>query len=55
MKLLTGASIAALCLLPMAALAQSEKVIVTATHLPMQDAGSNVSVIDASAIAARDP
>ena len=29
MKLLTGASIAALCLLPMAALAQSEKVIVT--------------------------
>ena len=55
MKLLTGASIAAICLWPMAALAQSEKVIVTATHLPMQDAGSNVSVIDASAIAARDP
>jgi len=55
MKLLTGASIAALCLWPMAALAQSENVIVTATRLPMQDAGSNVSVIDAATIAARDP
>lgn len=55
MKFLTGASIAALCLWPMTALAQSENVIVTATRLPTQDAGSNVSVIDAAAIAARDP
>lgn len=39
----------------MVALAQSENVIVTATRLPMQDAGSNVSVIDAAAIAARNP
>jgi vitamin B12 transporter len=55
MKFLTGASIAALCLWPMAALAQSEHVIVTATRLSAQDAGSNVSVIDAATIAARDP
>ena len=55
MKLLTGASIAALCLWPLAAQAQSEHVIVTATRLPMQDAGSNVSVMDAAAIRARDP
>lgn len=53
MKFLTGASIAALCLGP--ALAQSENVIVTATRLPIPDGGSNVSVIDAATIAARDP
>ena len=55
MKFLTGAGIAALCLLSDLgpALAQSENVIVTATRLPMQDASSNVSVIDATAIAAR--
>ncbi len=38
----------------MAALAQSENVIVTATRLPMQDGGSNISVIDAATIVARD-
>ncbi|MBW8707859.1 MAG: TonB-dependent receptor, partial [Alphaproteobacteria bacterium] len=38
----------------MASLAQSEKLIVTATRLPSQ-ASSNVTVIDAAAIAARDP
>jgi len=54
MKFLTGAS-AALCLLPMASLAQSEKLIVTATRLPSQGAGSNVTVLDAAAIAERDP
>ena len=32
MKLLTGASIAALCLWPISALAQPENVIVTATY-----------------------
>ncbi len=55
MKLLTGASIAALCLWPLVALAQSENVLVTATRLPARDAGSNVSVIDAATIVARDP
>jgi len=55
MKLLTGASIAALCLWPISALAQPENVIVTATRLSAQDAGSNVSVIDTATIAARDP
>jgi vitamin B12 transporter len=55
MKLLTGACIAALCLWPMAALAQSENILVTATRLSARDAGSNVSVIDAATVAARDP
>ncbi|MBA2587330.1 MAG: TonB-dependent receptor [Alphaproteobacteria bacterium] len=55
MKLLTAASIAALCLWPLSVLAQSENVIVTATRLSAQDAGSNVSVIDAATIAAHDP
>jgi vitamin B12 transporter len=45
----------ALCALPGAALAQSENVIVTATRLAGAQAGSNVSVIDAETIAARNP
>ena len=46
---------AVLCLLPGASLAQSENIIVTATHLAGEEAGSNVSVIDAETIAARNP
>src|SRR5690348_17957945 len=45
-------------LLPCAAGAQSEKaehVIVTGTRLAGQESDSNVSVIDAGTIAARDP
>jgi outer membrane cobalamin receptor len=45
----------ALCALPGAALAQSENIIVTATRLAGTEAGSNVSVIDADTIAARNP
>ena len=55
MKMLTGVSVAALCLWPMAGLAQSEHIIVTATRLAAADTSSNVSVIDAATIAARDP
>src|ERR1019366_442941 len=46
---------AVLCLLPGVSMAQSENVIVTATRLAGEDAGSNVSVIDAATIAARNP
>jgi vitamin B12 transporter len=49
----------ALCVLPGAAFAQSgnvpENVIVTATRLAGEEAGSNVSVIDAQTIQARNP
>jgi vitamin B12 transporter len=59
MKILSGgrASICAiaLCLLPGTSLAQSENVIVTATRLAGEQAGSNVSILDSETIAARDP
>jgi vitamin B12 transporter len=45
----------ALCALPGTAFAQSENIIVTATRLAGAEAGSNVSVIDADTIAARNP
>ncbi len=41
--------------IPAGVQAQSENVIVTATRLSGEEAGSNVSVIDAATIAARDP
>jgi vitamin B12 transporter len=46
---------AALLVLPGIAQAQSENIIVTATRLPDEEAGSNVSVLDAAGIAARNP
>src|SRR5476649_2818987 len=45
----------ALCVLPGAAFAQSENIIVTATRLAGEEAGSNVSIIDAQTIQARNP
>src|SRR5476649_1765386 len=45
----------ALCVLPGPAFAQSENIIVTATRLAGEEAGSNVSIIDAQTIQARNP
>src|SRR5471030_416521 len=44
----------ALCVLPGPAFAQSENIIVTATRLAGEEAGSNVSIIDAQTIQARN-
>jgi vitamin B12 transporter len=49
------ALVGAAFLLPATAQAQSENIIVTATRLPSRDAGSNVAVISADTIAARNP
>jgi outer membrane cobalamin receptor len=51
-RLLCGA---ALICLPSIAQAASENIIVTGTRLPSEQAGSNVSVLDADTIQARNP
>ena len=54
-KIARALACAALLVLPRIAQAQSENIIVTATRLPDEEAGSNVSVLDATEIAARNP
>ncbi len=56
-KVSEGIAWALVCasLLPSGAHAQSEDIIVTATRLSAHESASNVSVIDAATIAARDP
>jgi vitamin B12 transporter len=57
MKILSGAlcCAASLCLSSTTGFAQSEDIIVTATRLAGEQAGSNVTVLDAESIAARNP